>query len=134
MSATDLRQRLDELGDRRVDLLDTGRVELAASSVLLLLWADGDDTYLALTRRATGLRAHGGQVSLPGGRVEPGESVAAAAVREAGEELGLDAETLEVVGLLDQAWTGAGYLVSPVVAWSPTRPVFAQRPARSRRQ
>src|SRR6185503_14229966 len=60
-----------------------------------------DDTlHIALTVRGTGLRNHTGQVSLPGGRVEEGETLEAAALREATEEIGVDPSTVELLGRL----------------------------------
>ena len=124
MSPDETRRRLAQLSERRRDALDTGGVALVASSVLLLLWSAGDDVWLAFTRRAPDLRAHGGQVSLPGGRLETGESPVDAALRETAEELGIDASEIEVLGLLDEAWTGARYRITPVVGWMPTEPRF----------
>ena len=72
---------------------------------------------VVFTRRAAGLRAHGGEICLPGGRLEPGESATDAAVREAAEELDVAADQVDVVGTLDQTWTGASSVVTPVVAW-----------------
>ena len=66
---------------------------------------------VVLTRRAKHLRAHRGEVSFPGGRREPGdESLAATALREAHEEIGLDPATVDVFGELDHlrtAWSGS---------------------------
>lgn len=70
-----------------------------------------------LTRRTDGLRHHAGQVSFPGGRVEPDDHDAvAAAVRETGEELGIGAELIEPLGYLDPLVTITGFRVMPVVA------------------
>lgn len=69
-----------------------------------------------LTRRSETLRSHKGQISFPGGRREPGDvSAAAAALREAEEEVGLPAPAIEVVGYLDDYPTLTRYLVTPVV-------------------
>ncbi|HTL14771.1 MAG TPA: CoA pyrophosphatase [Thermomonas sp.] len=70
-----------------------------------------------LTRRHDGLRHHGGQVSFPGGRIEPGDaSPAAAALREAREEVGLSAADARVLGYLDPLRTITGFRVLPVLA------------------
>lgn len=68
-----------------------------------------------LTRRSADLRRHAGQWALPGGRCDPGESAAEAAVRELGEELRVPAAEVEPVGMLDDYLTRSGYVITPVV-------------------
>ena len=69
------------------------------------------------TERATTLRAHSGQVAFPGGKIEPDDAdPARAALREAGEEVGLFAEDAEILGYLPSYYTGTNYLITPVVA------------------
>lgn len=71
---------------------------------------------VVLTRRSEHLTDHAGQISFPGGRVEPGDrDAAAAALREAEEEIGLAAERVRLVGALDTYLTRTGFRVSPVV-------------------
>lgn len=70
-----------------------------------------------LTQRTAHLRRHAGQVAFPGGRAEPSDgSPAATALREAHEEVGLDPDRVEVLGLMPEYRTGTGYAVTPVVA------------------
>jgi len=73
---------------------------------------------LLLTQRSANLPDPPGQISFPGGRVESGdESFAAAALREATEEIGLPADRVTVLGRLENYETVSGYRVTPVVGW-----------------
>lgn len=81
--------------------------------------------YFALTVRGSGLRNHTGQVSLPGGRVEEGETIEAAALREATEEIGVEASTVELLGRLTPLHIPvSGFLLHPVVGVTSMRPAF----------
>jgi 8-oxo-dGTP pyrophosphatase MutT (NUDIX family) len=79
-----------------------------------------------LTQRTDHLRDHAGQISFPGGRIEPGDaSTAAAALREAEEEIGLDPARVEILGELAPYDTVTGFRIHPVVGW--IAPPFALR-------
>lgn len=85
-----------------------------------------DDTlHIALTVRGSGLRNHTGQVSLPGGGVEEGETFEQAAVREANEEIGIDPATVEILGRLTPLHIPvSGFLLHPIVGFTSMRPAF----------
>ncbi len=70
-----------------------------------------------LCRRAAGLNRHASQWALPGGRVDAGESVLDAALRELDEELGVSLPRSSLVGMLDDYETRSGYVITPVVLW-----------------
>lgn len=92
---------------------------------LVLLYPHGDMLQLALTLRGAALRHHTGQVSLPGGRVDAGESIEAAALREADEEVGLPPAAVEVLGRLTPLHIPvSGHLLHPVVGVTAARPEF----------
>ena len=95
----------------------TDRVSLHAAAVLVGLVSYPDEVTVILTRRSTALPVHSGQIAFPGGKIEPfDESPAAAALREANEEIGLDARHVEPIGYLQPRTTGTGFRVVPVVA------------------
>jgi 8-oxo-dGTP pyrophosphatase MutT (NUDIX family) len=75
-----------------------------------------------LTRRASGLRRHAAQWALPGGRLEPDETVAGAALREMEEEVGIVLDSGAVLGTLDDYPTRSGFLITPVIVWGADRP------------
>lgn len=98
------------------------------AAVLLLLYPlDGTPAFV-LTLRHAGLKVHAGQVALPGGRVDPGESPVEAALREGWEEVGVPRDTPQVLGTLTDLYIPpSDFTVTPVVASAPHRPPFRAR-------
>ena len=94
------------------------------AAVLIDFWREADDLFVVLTKRARTLRSHAGMVSFPGGVLEDGEDWVDAALREAQEEVGLPPGDVEVLGLLDDAWSSAKHHLSPVVGWLERPPTF----------
>jgi len=94
---------------------------------LVLLFPDANDrTHLVLTVRADTLGRHSGQVSLPGGVIEPGESFAHAALREAHEEVALDRRLVRVAGALTPIDIPvSGFRLHPIVGLVDSRPVLS---------
>ena len=82
------------------------------------------DAAFLLTRRAARMNRHAGQWALPGGRLDPGEPAAAAALRELHEELGLRLVPEAVLGTLDDYATRSGYVMTPFVVWAGAAPVL----------
>jgi 8-oxo-dGTP pyrophosphatase MutT (NUDIX family) len=96
----------------------TGLKRAAVAVVVVEADRAGQAAFL-LTKRTPRLRAHGGQWALPGGRVDPGETVEQTALRELHEELGVLASTDDILGTLDDYPTRSGYMIAPVVVWAP---------------
>jgi 8-oxo-dGTP pyrophosphatase MutT (NUDIX family) len=88
-----------------------------------------DDPALLLTKRTSHLKSHAGQVSFPGGRIDPGDANAeAAALREAHEEIALDPARVEVIGRMDDYVTGTGYIITPVIGLLPSALTYVASP------
>jgi 8-oxo-dGTP pyrophosphatase MutT (NUDIX family) len=83
------------------------------AAVLIPIIRSGSHWSILFTRRAENLAAHSGQIAFPGGGVEPGETLEAAAVREAEEEVGIRRSDVEIIGRLDDIITNSGFLVAP---------------------
>jgi len=93
---------------------------------LLLLYPGEHGPSIALTVRASGLRRHPGQISLPGGATDPGETLVQAALREAHEEIGVDPAGVRILGELTPVYVlVSGFTLHPVVGITHHRPTFA---------
>ena len=89
-------------------------------AAVLVSFLQGAERGILLTKRTAHLNKHAGQVSFPGGRIDPGDtSPEAAALREAQEEIGLDPALVELAGRLGDYATGTGYRMIPVLGLLP---------------
>jgi 8-oxo-dGTP pyrophosphatase MutT (NUDIX family) len=110
-----------DLNPMMLDWLDSEQT-LKAAAVLVPIVERAEPTVL-LTKRTDHLHHHAGQVSFPGGRVEPQDvDVVATALRETEEEIGLSRDFVEIAGYLDDYQTGTGFHITPVVGF--VRPGF----------
>jgi 8-oxo-dGTP pyrophosphatase MutT (NUDIX family) len=99
-------------------------VEMRRGAVLVLFHPAATDWNVTLTVRTSHLSAHAGQVSFPGGRIEPGESPEQAALREYEEELGSPG-LCQIIGRLpDVSVYASNFLVTPVVALTSDKPFY----------
>lgn len=99
------------------------------SAVVVPLFDAADGVRVVLTRRAAALTHHSGQVAFPGGRAESGETLEGAALREAWEEVGLDAADVDIIGSLTAVPTVVSNLVvHPFVGIVPPHPRLVPHP------
>jgi 8-oxo-dGTP pyrophosphatase MutT (NUDIX family) len=105
--------------------------EPRVGAVLVLLYLHHNELYLPFTRRRDDLAYHAGQVAFPGGRREEGERLPATALREAKEEIGLDATGVTLLGELTSLYIPASdFVVHAYVAWRQGgRPSFSRQAA-----
>jgi 8-oxo-dGTP pyrophosphatase MutT (NUDIX family) len=131
IDARRFREQLRRLSERTPFSFPAALVprDFRQAAVLLPFWEDDGDIRVALIRRAESLRVHPGEVAFAGGIVDPGESFDEAAVREAFEEIDLDPAGIEFLGRLDDAWSGFGHHIAPVVAWLSAPPKLTSNPA-----
>lgn len=99
------------------------------AAVLAPLYEHTGEAHVVLTRRSATLRAHGGEVSFPGGGRDHGEELVDTARREAYEEVGLDPSSVEIVGELDHLSTiTSGSFIVPFVGFLPSQPSLVASP------
>ncbi len=105
------------VGTQRAAALPSVPEAITVAAVLVPIVLHPREPTLLLTQRASHLRAHGGQISFPGGRLEPGDpSLAEAALRETREEIGIERSRIELLGFLSDQIIRSGYRITPVVA------------------
>jgi 8-oxo-dGTP pyrophosphatase MutT (NUDIX family) len=110
------------LADAPPEALERMRASVSAplvpAAVLVPLVERERGLTVLLTQRSKTLKAHAGQISFPGGRIEPQDADAwHAALREASEEIGLSSEFVEFAGYLPDHWVGTGFRVTPAVGF-----------------
>ena len=120
------RKRLSALKERQPRTFPEHLFPRAYSraAVLLLFWPGADDAVeIVFTKRTETVSSHRGQVSFPGGVFHGADDdLAATALRETREELGIDPGVITIMGRLDDAWSIAGHHVVPYVGWTDWAP------------
>lgn len=108
---------------------DLTPAEARRAAALILLYPGPTGPVMPLTVRHRGLPQHAGQVSLPGGAIDTGESAEAAALREAEEEIGVRHDHIRIVGTLSTLWIAvSNFVVHPVVGVTDDAPAFRLHP------
>lgn len=123
-------ENLDPLGGP-VPIIDRSALAFPAPSrpsAILALFSTQEPSDLLFTERAAHLRSHPGQISFPGGRIDPGDlGPEEAAVREAAEEIGIGAESVELLGRLPSSTLVASFNATIVVGvWDGDQPLVAE--------
>ncbi len=97
--------------------------------VLILLYPEDGAIKFPLTKRPDYSGAHGGQISLPGGKAEQDENIIMTALREGEEEIGIDRRKIKVIGQLTDFFViPSNFLVTPVIGYVEDRPQFIPDP------
>src|ERR1700761_2502242 len=114
----------DQGTDRMLEIL--AREQPIRPAAVLIAVIDRPEPTVLLTQRSAHLNDHAGQISFPGGKIDPGDaSPLDAALREAQEEVGLTGDFIDPIGYLDLYATGFGFRILPTVAR--VRPGFELR-------
>ena len=100
------------------DMIEAEGGDMIPAAVLVAI-TDREQPGVILTVRREHMRTHAGQVAFPGGRVDPGETIEQAALREAEEEIGLSPSDVRIVGAIEPYRTVTSYLVTPIVGVIP---------------
>lgn len=111
--------------ERRLTATPEKKRKLKNSSVLLALFVEKGELFACLIKRPEHMKHHAGQIALPGGRIEKGESAVDTALRETHEEIGIKAEQIEILGTLSELYVEVSqFLIQPIVGWLAEKPNF----------
>ncbi|MDG2176269.1 MAG: CoA pyrophosphatase [Gammaproteobacteria bacterium] len=109
--------------------LDLYRAEHRLAAVLILVYPGIEEPHIILTRRSENLSNHAGQISFPGGIIDPSDpDPVFTALREAREEIALKENMVDVLGILDVALLPSGFAVAPVLAVAEHHPELQANP------
>ena len=112
---------------RRLKTFDGELLSVKQSSVLLLLYPEGEQLFVCLMKRPSTMKFHPGQISFPGGKVEKEDiSAEMTALREANEEVGVDPSSVEILGKLSDLYVEVSqFSIQPFLGWSERKPIFS---------
>lgn len=111
---------------RRLKTMEDELASVKQSSILLLLFPEGEQIYTCLTKRPPTMTFHPGQISFPGGKVEKEDlSAEMTALREAREEIGIDTSNIRMLGKLTDLYVEVSkFSIQPFLAWADKKPEF----------
>jgi mutator protein MutT len=101
------------------------KLRVKQSSVLLLLFKEDNELKACLIKRTANMKYHAGQIALPGGKIEKGETAEETALRETFEEVGIEPDKITILGKLSEFYVEVSrFQIQPIVGWLQNRPVF----------
>jgi 8-oxo-dGTP pyrophosphatase MutT (NUDIX family) len=111
---------------RRLKTFDHELSVVKQSSVLLLVYPEGDQLFICLTKRPSTMKYHPGQISFPGGKIEKDDlSAEVTALRETYEEIGVKPSSVEILGKLSDLYIEVSqFSIQPFLAWAERKPDF----------
>ena len=111
--------------NRILEVPSEQNVKVKHSSVLLLLFIENNELTTCLIKRPAHMKHHAGQIALPGGRIEKGETALETAFRETWEEIGIPDNEIEVLGELSLLYVEVSrFMIHPFVGWLKQKPDF----------
>jgi len=131
MPEISIKQLIERSGKLTIDhTLHEYHEEHRLAAVLILVYPGKHEPEIILTKRSNQLSNHAGQISFPGGSIDPGDTDPVhTALREAQEEVALEVNLVNVLGILDVTLLPSGFAVAPVLAVSESSPVLTPNPA-----
>lgn len=109
--------------DRTLEVCDSEQSKVKNSSVLLLIFIENNELNTLLIKRPKHMKHHAGQIALPGGRIEKGETPIETAMRETFEEIGVSSEQFEILGSLSKLYVQVSrFQIYPFVGWLDKKP------------
>ncbi len=113
------------LPNRALKAASNKKSTLKQSSVLLLLFIENNELTACLIKRPSHMKHHAGQIALPGGRIEKGETAVETALRETYEEIGIQPNEVEILGSLSEFYVEVSqFQIQPFVGWLNKKPEF----------
>ncbi len=115
--------------NRTLDVCETEKTKIKHSSVLLLIYSEEEEIHVLLIKRPKHMKHHAGQIALPGGRIEKGETALETAIRETEEEIGVKYGQYQILGSLSPLYVQVSrFQIEPFVAWLDKKPQLKLNP------